>query len=137
MVATAPKWSLPGCHRCNGNGDNDIESLLLLTPITRVLRPQPHQAELDESHLHSYRSDAMMNLCNHDGCINNARHRGLCVAHGGKVKSCIHKGCTMGLSKDKFVKSMAQRKIGSVAATRGAPTKFRREEFVGGMARVC
>jgi hypothetical protein len=39
--------------------------------------------------------------------------------------------------KDKFVKRMAQRNISSIAATRGAPIKLRREEFVGGMARVC
>ena len=58
-----------------------------------------------------------------------------CMA--GRSKVAFTKVAQMGPSKDKFVKSMAQRKIGSVAATRGAPTKFRREEFVGGMARVC
>jgi hypothetical protein len=41
--------------------------------------------------------------------------RGVCITHGGKVKSCIHTGCTMEPLKDKFVKSMAQRKIGSIA----------------------
>ena len=112
VAATAPRRSQPGRHGRDGDGDvdDDVESLPSLTSITRVLRPQPHQAELDESHLHSNRSDAMMNLCNHDGCINNARHRGLCIAHGGKVKSCIHKGCTNGAVKGQVCKKHGAKK---------------------------
>ena len=33
---------------------DDLESLPSPVPITRVLRPQPHQAELDEAHLRGY-----------------------------------------------------------------------------------
>ena len=90
--------------------DEDVEFLPSLTPITRVLRPQPHQAELDKSCLHSYRSDATMKLCKHDGCTNNVRHRGVCIMHGGKVKSCIHTGCTNGAIKGQVCKKHGAKK---------------------------
>ncbi len=55
----------------------------------------------------------------------------------GRSKVAFTRVAPMEPLKDKFVKNMAQRKIGSVAATGGALIKLRREEFVGGMARVC
>jgi hypothetical protein len=95
-AATAPRRSLPDRHgRGGGDDDEDVEFLPSLMPITRVLRPQPHQAELDESYLHSYRSD----VCKHDGCTNKPNKRSLhhTWREGQKLHSHrLHHGAVQG-----------------------------------------
>jgi len=75
----------------------------------------------------------MRKRCSHKGYANQSRKGRVCITHGAMKKCCSHEGCANQSRKGRVCVTHCAKRF--VAATRGAPIKPSRAEFVEGVAQ--